>query len=125
MSSERHLGERRDQQETGRALRNLYWKCRTPECKYTTEWIDGRWPECPYHNGLMRPSVAPLNAPTEDKGDTRRPERWTITSRRRLSERLYWAWALLFRWPKTPPNAPKGPAGDAGQVGWMGGEFDR
>lgn len=27
-------------------------------------------------------------------------ERWTITSRRKLSERISWAWALLFRWPR-------------------------
>jgi len=26
-------------------------------------------------------------------------ESWTITSRRKLSERISWAWALLFRWP--------------------------
>jgi hypothetical protein len=26
-------------------------------------------------------------------------ERWTITSRRKLSERVRWAWALLFQWP--------------------------
>jgi hypothetical protein len=27
-------------------------------------------------------------------------DRWTITSRRKLSERISWAWALLFRWPR-------------------------
>lgn len=26
-------------------------------------------------------------------------ERWTITSRRKMTERIYWAWALLFCWP--------------------------
>lgn len=24
---------------------------------------------------------------------------WTITSRRKMTERIYWAWSLLFAWP--------------------------
>jgi hypothetical protein len=46
--------------------------------------------------------IKALRAYAKSKYPVDRTERWTITSRRKLSERLSWAWALLFRWPSAP-----------------------
>jgi hypothetical protein len=44
--------------------------------------------------------IKALRAYAESKKQPPIPtDRWTITSRRKLSERISWAWALLFRWP--------------------------
>lgn len=125
MASERHDGDRQDSAAGLRyLLKYSHRKCTL--CGFVMK-DDGEWPECPYDKGHMKPYAPEYHdATTASTGAKTRPaERWTIISRRKLSERLYWAWALLFRWPKAPPNTPTGPAGDAGQVGWMGGEFDR
>lgn len=102
MASERHEGDRLDKIEAQRALKNLHWRCR--DCGFLTK--DDDWPNsCPYClNDRMRPAVvAPLHAIQNGTGVSWRPaERFTLTSRRKLSERIYWVWVLLFRWPSQP-----------------------
>ena len=56
------------------------------------------------HNAGISPELlyAPILWVLQDnlQFEPKPADRWTITCRHKLSERISFAWALLFRWPK-------------------------